>query len=216
MADAILFNNIPPTGLTAPIFTFEVNSGGQFSAPDRFILMGHKTAAGTLPFGREVAVYDQATVDGLAGPGSMLREMFRLANANAPALPIWLNAVPENGIAPVWTYTVGTLPGIGVGTVEICKERIDIAVTATDTPTTIAAALAAAINAYYNTLTNAMLPVTAMVVGAVLTITARHASAIMNEVDFYIPTMLSNNLFAKAGVLTLAQTTQGAGIPCRG
>ena len=214
MAGDVIFNNIPATGLTAPITTFEVNSGGQYDAPTRFILQGHKTAAGTLALNKPTAVYDQNTVDRYAGPGSMLREMFRIAQANAPALPIYIEAVGENGIVPIWTLTVGTLPGIGVGTVEICKERIDIAVQATDTPATVASALAGAINAYYNTLTDAMLPVTATVSGSnVVTITGRHASAIMNEVDFHAPTMLAGNLFAKLGVLTLAQTQQAAGAP---
>ena len=213
MADAVLFNNIPATGLTAPIATFEVNSGGQFDAPDRLILFGHKTAAGTLPYDQATVVYDQDTVDLYAGPGSMLREMFRIASANAPAFPLYLMAVAENGVAPVWTYTVGVLPGVGVGTIEICKERIDIVVGATDTPSTVAAAMAASINGYYDLLTDAMLPVTATASGAVVTITGRHASAIMNEIDFHVPTMLANNIFAFAGVLTLAQTVQGAGVP---
>jgi phage tail sheath gpL-like len=213
MAGDVLFNNIPATGLTAPIVTFEVNSGGQYDAPDRVIIQGHKTPAGTIALNKPTAVYDQDTVDRLAGPGSMLREMFRIAQQNAPALPIYIEAVGENGIAPVWTYTVGVLPNIGVGTVEICKERIDIAVQATDTPATVASALAGAIGSYYNTLTGAMLPVTATAAGNVVTVTGRHASAIMNEVDFHAPTMLANNLFAKPGVLTLAQTQQGAGTP---
>lgn len=213
MADAVLFNNIPATGLTAPIFTFEVNSGGQYDAPDRFILLGHKTAAGTLQLNKSTAVYDQDTVDRLCGPGSMLREEFRIASANAPAIPIYIVAVGESGVPGIWTYTVGTLPGVGVGTVEICKEEIDIAVAMTDTPSTVAAALAAAINGYYNTLTDAMLPITATVAGPVITMTSRHASAIMNEIDFHAPTMLANNLFAKPGVLTLAQTQQAAGTP---
>ena len=213
MAGDVLFNNIPATGLTAPIFTFEVNSGGQYDAPDRFILLGHKTAAGTLALNKAVQVYDQDTVDRYAGPGSMLREMFRIAQANAPALPIFIVPVGENGVAPVWTFTVGAISGVGIGTVEICKERIDIAVTLTDTPSTVAAALAAAINGFYDTLDSTMLPITATASGPVVTMTGRHASAIMNEIDFHVPTMLPNNLFAKAGALTLAQTVQGAGTP---
>lgn len=210
-ADGILFNTIPAAGLTAPIFTFEVNSGGQFDAPDRLVVLGHKTGAGTMPLNKAIPVYDQATVDGYAGPGSMLREMFRITAANAPAIPIYILAVGENGIAPVWTWTVGALSGIGVGTLEICGERIDIPVTATDTPSTIAAGIAAAVNAYYDPLTNTMLPVTAAASGAVVTVTGRHASAIMNEVDFFVPTLVAGNVFK--GVLTLAQTVQASGVP---
>jgi phage tail sheath gpL-like len=142
----------------------------------------------------------------------MLREMFRVAQANAPAIPIWIVGVADAGVAPVWQATVGTLSGVGVGTLEICGETIQITVGITDTPTTIAAAIAAAVNAYYNPLTKAMLPISASASSAVVTFTALHKGAIMEAIDFYVPPGASN-VFAQAGVWSLARTTAGSGNP---
>lgn len=211
-ADPVLFNYIPGSGLTAPIFSFEVNSGGQFEQIDRYILFGHVTASGTLPLNTPTPAYDQQTVDGYCGGGSMLREMFRVAQANAPAIPIWLVGVADLGVAPIWQATIGTLPGTGVGTLQICGETIQIVVGVTDTPSTIAAALAAAVNAYYNPLTHAMLPISATASSAVVTFTALHKGAIMEAIDFYVPPG-SSNVFAQPSVWGLARTTAGSGNP---
>jgi phage tail sheath gpL-like len=213
MADPISFNYIPGSGLTAPIFSFEVNSGGQYQQLDRFVLFGHCLSGAALAVNTPTPVADQNTVDSLCGGGSMLREMFRIAFANAPAAPFWIVNVAPAGTAPAWTLSVGSLPGIGVGTLQICGETIQINIGATDTPSTVAAAINAAINGYYNQLTDAMLPVTSTVSAAVVTATAVHPGAIMNEVNFFVPTNISNNLFASAGVLTIARTVTGSGTP---
>lgn len=210
----IVFNNIPGAGLSAPIFSFEVNSGGQYQQVDRFIIVGKKTAAGTMALNSPVPVFDQNTVDAFAGPGSQLREMFRICAQNAPAAPFWIMAIDDSSlVAATWTNTIGTLPGVGVGTFEIMGEQIQIPVGAADTPTTIAAAIAAAVNAYYNPLTGAMLPVTATSAAAVLTYTARNKGLEFNEVDFYVNSKLPNNIFAASGVWTLAAGTAGSGSP---
>jgi phage tail sheath gpL-like len=215
MADGIEFNYIPGSGLTEPIFSFEVNSGGQYSQIDRYVLFGHASSAGIMAPNVAIPVSSQDQADLQAGPGSMLREMFRIAQANAPAIPIWLVAVPAVGGAPVWTISVGSLPGVGVGVLEIEGEEIEITIGATDTPTTIAAAIAAAINAYYNALTFAMLPVTATSATNVVTVTARHVGQIMNAINFYVPTPadVANNLFNSAGVITIARSVDGSGNP---
>src|SRR5580700_8647529 len=119
------FNYIPGTGLTAPIFTFEVNSGGQFQDSTRLILIGHKTSAGTMALNTPTPVASQNDVDTFAGGGSMLREMFRVATANAPAQPIWIEAVADVGVAPVWTVTIAS-PTAGVGTFDVNGQRIQI------------------------------------------------------------------------------------------
>lgn len=213
MPDNILFNNIPGSGLSAPIFTFEVNSGGQYEDVDRLVLLGHITSAGLMALNTPTPVSDQNTADQMCGPGSMLREMFRISTANAPAQQIWLVGVADAGVAPAWTVTIGSLPGVGVGTFQICGESMQITIGATDTPSTIAAAVAAAINGYFNALTDAQLPVTASATGPVVTLTSVHKGAIMNAVDTYVPTNISNNLFASTGVWTLARTVSGSGVP---
>jgi phage tail sheath gpL-like len=215
MSDSpISFNNIP-SNLVGPIFTFEVNSGGQYEAIDRFIIIGHKTAAGSMALNQAIPVASQNQVDAYAGAGSHLREMYRIAAQNAPATPFWIMAIDDASLtAAVWSLTIGALPsGAGVGVFELCGEKIQIGISATDTPTTVAAAVAAAINAYWNPLTGAMLPVTATSALAVVTITARNKGAIFNETDVYVDPLIQGNIFAATGVWTLTQTTPGAGTP---
>ncbi|VFU07932.1 phage tail sheath subtilisin-like domain-containing protein [Methylocella tundrae] len=213
MTNGVIFQYIPGTGLAAPGQFFEVNSGGQYQPTTRIVLQGHATAAGSLALDTPTPVASQNDADAFAGPGSMLREMFRLAAANAPAQPIWIEAVADPGTPPAqWTLTVATLPAPGQGVIEICGRQIPIAVSTTDTTATVAASLGAAINAFYDTLTNAMLPLTATVATNVVTLLARHAGAIMNDVDIYNSTAPSNVLGA-TGVLTVAQPVLGTGTP---
>ena len=206
------FNQIPGSGLAAPIFAFEVNSGGQYETTTRMHLFGYKTAAGILASNTPTPVASQADADLLAGPGSMLREMFRVAVANAPAQPIWLTAIDDPGTAKAaWALTLGT-PVAGQGTLEICGLPLAFAVNSGDSATTVAANIAATINAFYDSLTGAMLPVTAAAATNVVTLTARHAGIVMNDVDIYSPPVPSN-AFSGAGILTIAQSVSGTGTP---
>ncbi len=207
------FNSIPGQGLTAPIFAFEVNSGGQYDSASRLVLLGHKTTAGSLADNTPSVVASQQEADALAGPGSMLREMYRIARANAPVQEIYVVPVPATGVAQVSSVTIASLPAAGgVGVFRVCGEEIAITIGAGDSATTIAAAVAAAISGYYNTLTAAMLPVTATSSAGVVTIAARHAGALGAEIAIEVPARIGN-VFAAANVWTLATVTPGSGIP---
>jgi phage tail sheath gpL-like len=213
MTDPVAFTSIPGSGLVAPTFAFEVNSGGSYGTTSRMILQGYITSAGSLALNTPTPCASQQQADALCGPGSMLREMYRVAQAIAPAQPIWLEAVADPGTTKAsWTITVGASPqpAPGAGYVVLCGKILQIAVLSTDTPTTIAANLAAAINGYYDSLTSAMLPVTATASAAIVTLTARHAGAIMNDFDYYVPPN-SWNVFS--GTLTYASVTAGTGTP---
>ena len=217
MTNGVIFNYIPGSGITAPGQFFEVNSGGQYQPVTRLVLQGFASAAGLIAANTPTPVASQNDADRLAGPGSMLREMYRLAAANAPAQPIWIEAVADPGTPKAqWTLTVATLPAPGQGTLNISGRTIQIAVSGTDTTATVAASLTAAINAYYDTLTNAMLPVVAVQGTAanvnVVTLTALHAGAIMNDLSIYNSPAASNVLGA-TGVLTIAQPVLGTGTP---
>jgi phage tail sheath gpL-like len=213
MASPILFNYIPGSGLVEPIQTFEVNSGGQYQQLDRFVMIGYKTSAGTQAFYTAVPVFSQQQADTLFGPGSQIREMYRVASRNAPALPVWLMAINDTGLtAATWTITITQPTGTGVGTIAIAGQTLQVPIGSTDTPTTIATALDNLINGYYNSLTGAMLPITGVSSAGVITATARNKGAFMNELDFYIPPIVGN-LFAQSGVVTIAAGTAGAGTP---
>ncbi|GGG48108.1 phage tail sheath subtilisin-like domain-containing protein [Chelatococcus composti] len=211
---SIGFNFIPGSGLVAPLFAFEVNSAGWYDSVSRLVLFGHKTSGGSLADNTPSVVTSLSEADALAGPGSMLREMYRIAAANAPAQEIWIVPVPETGTAPTWTLTVGSPPATGgVGIIDICGERLSVTIAPGDAAADVAAALAAAINGYYNDLTGAMLPVTASAASEVVTVTSRHKGAIMAEVDIFVPTTVSGNFFATSGALTVATGTAAAGTP---
>lgn len=218
-SDAIGFNYIPGAGLVAPLFAFEVNSGGQAGQVNRFIIFGHASAAaltaGTILPNTPVPVASQQQVDGMAGTGSMLREMYRITAQNAPVLPTWIVAIPEVGTKAAWTLTLTEWVGNGVAAVKIAGQMIQVTVGPADTPTTIAAALAAAVNAYYNSLTSAQLQVTATAALGVLTLTHMHAGILFNDLDIYIPApnVVTGNVLSQTGICTVAQSVVGAGVP---
>jgi phage tail sheath gpL-like len=212
MSTGIGFNYIPGSGLTAPIFSFEVNSGGQFQDVNCFIIVGHKLSAGTLAVNTPTPVASQNDADVLTGAGSMLREQYRIASQNSPAVPIWLVATAETGVAGVWTITINSVPGVGSGWLDIGGERLQFAFSASDTPTTIATAIAAAINAYWDPLTGTMLQVTATSSAGVVTVTSRHAGALFDDLVIVAP-VFSANLLAGSGVVTIAHGTAGTGTP---
>ena len=206
-----LFNTIPGN-IVAPIFTFEVNSGGQFENSARLLLIGHKTAAGNAALDAPVVCSSTLEARQLFGPGSMLDDMVRLARKNAPAQEIWCLPATESGTAEVRTVTVDTVPaGGGQGVIEIAGEPINITIAAGDTKNAVAAALGAAISGYYNPLNEASLPFTCSVANAVLTLTARHKGTVLSDIDIHIPVLTGANAFS--GNLTIATTTPGAGSP---
>ncbi|NEK55226.1 hypothetical protein GUK36_38990, partial [Rhizobium leguminosarum] len=60
-----------PAALTAPIFTFDVQSGGQFQNETRMILLGHGLAGGTLAEGQISICNNRTDARVLCGAGSM-------------------------------------------------------------------------------------------------------------------------------------------------
>ncbi|NLS02320.1 hypothetical protein HGP14_02910 [Rhizobium sp. P32RR-XVIII] len=201
-----------PANLTAPIFTFDVQSGGNFEAETRFIVLGHGLPAGTLPEGGIALCNTKHDARLLVGAGSMLESMFLAARRNAPTQEIWIGRVADTGTAEIRTITVGTVPADGgQGVLQIAGETISIEIAAGATANAVASAIAAAINGYYNSLKGYSLPFTATVSTNVVTITARHKGTYAAGIDIYIPVLDAINAFN--GVLTFATATPGAGVP---
>lgn len=206
----VLFNFIPGSGLVAPGTFFEVNSGGQYESKSRALLLGQKSSAGSLADNTLTLCSTLEEAGALAGVGSVLYEMFRVARRNAPVQEIWIAAIPVSGTAAQKTITVGTLPVAGgTGTVEIAGRKISLAVAASEAAATTATNLAAAINAYVDPLTLAYLPFTAAAATNVVTLTARHAGTLPNEAELYADAGIVGNIFA--GNLTFADTVAGTG-----
>lgn len=207
---ATLFNFIPGSGLIAPGTFFEVNSGGQYESQSFGVIIGHKSAAGSLADNALTLCSTIGEASALAGPGSQLYEMFRVARRAAPVLPIYIAAIPVIGTLGQWTITVGALAAAaGDGVIEIAGRKIKVAKAAGETAAQTATALAAAIDAFVDPLTLAYLPVTAAASTNVVTLTARHAGTTTNELEVYADPNLSGNAYG-AG-LTIAQSVPATG-----
>lgn len=203
----VAFNAIPGN-ILVPFWYAEINSGGSpYQGQARLLLVGQKLAAGTAAAGVPVGPVQSAReAAALFGAGSMLEQMYVMARKNAPFQPIWVLPLADPaGAKATCTITVSAAPGIaGVGVVHVLGRRLAIPVLSTDTVTTIAAALAAAINA-------AGLPVTAASAAGVVTLTARHFGTVSNGLDVWVST-------AEPNVLTAANTAVtamagGTGVP---
>lgn len=205
-------SNIPGT-LVAPLFAFDIQSGGNFENESRLLLIGHATSAGSMTDDSLAACPSFTDARLLAGAGSMLESMFLKARANAPAQEIWVANVAETGTAEIRTITVDSVPAAGgQGVIEIAGETLLISIAAGDTADTVAAAISAAINAYFNRFTKKSLPFTASATTDTVTLTARHKGAYASDIDIHVPA-LANAANAFDGNLTLATTTAGAGTP---
>lgn len=209
------FNTIPGN-IVAPIFSFEINSGGQFENASRVLAIGHRIAAGAAADNVPVPCYSTMEGRRLAGAGSMLDDMVRKHFANAPAQELWVLPVPATGTAAVWTVSVDSvLSGGGQGVIEIAGRSVAVTYAAGDAATAVATALAAAVNNFYDPLSEASLPVTAAVGGEghedEVVLTARHAGLAGNEIDVHVPVLAGGNAFA--GKLTITATTAGSGSP---
>jgi phage tail sheath gpL-like len=201
-----------PADLVGPIFTFDVQSGGNFQSETRAIIFGHGLDAGTLGEGEIAVCSSRSDARALVGAGSMLESMFLDLLANAPAQEIWLGRVAETGTAEIRTITVGTVPAAGgQGVLEIMGEPVTVEIAAGTSANDVATALAAAINTYYNRFTGHSLPFTATAATNVVTITARHEGTYATEIDIHVPVLDRVNAFA--GLFTFATTTAGAGVP---
>lgn len=209
---SIQFNQIPGSGLVAPLFAFEINAAGEGEQPSRAVILGHKAAAGSMAETTRFTVGSREEVLALAGAGSQLYEMARIARVAAPAAEIHAVAVAEAGTAPVWSVTVNAVPATGgQATLEIAGRHVSTTLAPGGTAADLAASLAAAINAYVEPLTLAYLPVTASVAGAVVTLTGRHKGALFSETEIGAFSTVPGNILADR--ITVAVVTAAGGVP---
>lgn len=205
------FNQIPVT-LVAPIVTFEVNSGGQFENRSRLLLIGHANADAVIANGVPTVCPSIGEARRLAGAGSMLDDMVRMARRNAPAQEIWILAVDDSdGTKGSRTISVDTVPGAGQGVLQIAGEAVQVKVASGDAKADVATAIAGAVNGYFNALTGASLPFTAIAETDTVTLTPRHAGAIMEGIDIDVPALGGANAFS--GKVSIAAATNGTGDP---
>ena len=149
--------------------------------PRRLLLVGHKLAAGTAVVNAITTVSTETDAITLFGEGSLAIGMWRAAKANADlGLPIDVICIAEGGAAVKASSIVaigGAASVAGELMLYVGGQCISVGVLTTDTPTTIAAKLAAAINAAPK------LPVTAVAALANCTVTARWGGPTGNDIS---------------------------------
>lgn len=211
---AISFDKIPSNIRTPGVFT-EVNNsqavrGAQLIAM-RMLLLGQKLAAGTAAALTALRITSVEQARTAFGAGSMLAGMVEAALAQNSTNELWVMPIADNGsgVAAAGSVSFGGAPTqAGTLNLYIAGRRVQIGVATTDTPASLATALAAAITADTN------LPVTAAVDGTTaskVNITARNKGEAGNGIDVRV------NYFGEATPAGLAVTivamAAGAGNP---
>lgn len=208
----VLFNNIPGN-IRVPLFYAEFQPGGTpYQQNARLLLVGQKLSGGAATANTPILVRDGAAA-ALFGAHSMLAVMCQIARKNAPLQEIWALPLADDGsgVAATGTITVSapSLTQATTLTIYIAGRRIRIPVLTSDSRTTVATALTAAINAQPG------LPLTAAVNGTTayqIDLTARHKGTLGNVVE------IEKGVYAEDGplastLLTIVGMANGAADP---
>lgn len=210
---AISFNQIPVNLLTPGQYVEFDNSraiGGLVPVPQKILLIAPKLAAGTAAADVPFQLGNEA--DGIAqlGRGSigaaMVSALFRVTDT----IETWVLPIADSGagVQATGSIAVSGAP-IEAGTLNlyVAGRRVQAAVTLADTPTTIAAALAAAINA------DAELPVTASSALGTVTVTSRHKGGLGNDIDLRVNYFPLSEKTPSGLVLAITAMAGGTGDP---
>lgn len=186
---------------------FEPSGQQLISLPLRIVAVGIGGSGATSPVESPVQVLDETDADLKAGASSelamMLRKMFEQCAIEGGKPEIWACRIAAPaGVATANTITV-TGPATASGTLvlRVAGRTINVGVSNGDSATTVAAAIKAAIDVAAKTL-----PLTAAVVGAVVTTTHGHVGVTGNDVA-----IATQSGIAGVGVAH-AQSVAGTGI----
>jgi phage tail sheath gpL-like len=218
----VSFNRMPTT-LRAPLFYAEVNAGVNYYAGNsRHLVIGNKLSGGSATAAVPIIV-QTSNIESLFGAGSMIVDMIRTARRNNPIGEIWALPLSDaaGAAAAVGKIALSGTPTPGSFTAYIIGRRykVTVPVTSVDTPTTIAAALAAKVNAGYIDASGQgrLYPVTAAVgtgtPDPVTTVifTARNKGPLGNNISLDIS--LVGDEGPNAALATVTAMTGGSGAP---
>jgi len=174
--------NLLPASLRLPGVYIEIDNSLAAQAEMEFkvLVVGQRLAAGTVAQGVPTRITNEAQAEEYFGRGSMLAEQLKAMKAVDRFMETWAIALDDNGAGAfaAGTVTIGGAPTeSGTLNLYVAGKRVQTAITAAQTPTQIATALAAAINA------DTSLPVTAASAIGVVTLTARHKGEAGNALD---------------------------------
>ena len=189
--------------IPGPNTQIDPSQAGTPVSPKWILLVGHPTAASNVPPNKAVAW------------GSMLARMFAIFFAGVTSVPIYCLPVPAPaaGVAATGAITVTAAPTVaGTYPLYIAGQKVQIGIVSADTTATVAAKIAAAINAA------ADLPVTASAAAAVVTLTCKWAGLTGNDInvqDCYLGRYGGEQLPAGLAVTypTGGQLSGGTGTP---
>lgn len=143
----------------------------------RTLIIGQKTAAGSLAALTLTDVFSDVEAAAYCGQGSQVHRMVRAALTANPYANLSVVALDDvaGGTLASWPVTVAGAPtAAGAFALALNDTVVPVNVAVTDTPTTVAAALVAAITA------QPKLPFTAANVAGVLTLTAKNKGTVAN------------------------------------
>jgi phage tail sheath gpL-like len=183
MSGSITFDQIPANWRVPGTYVEvrpDYSNAGLAEFPTRVLLIVQKLAAGTAPVDRTFRITRVSDAIGLFGQGSVghhMVEAFLAANPTADLHAMCLADV-GGGTQATRTVTITGNPTVaGVAALYVAGRRVTANVTTASTPTTVAAALVAAVTA------DPDMPVTAANTAGVITLTARHRGEVGNEID---------------------------------
>jgi phage tail sheath gpL-like len=182
----ISFANIP-SNIKVPLYWVEVDPSmaGLSTVNLKALLVGTMLSTGDAVHDVAMPIGSQAQADKHFGAGSMLSRMFQAYFSNNFANEVWALplAEPTAGTAATGTITI-TTPPTAAGTIHlyIAGSHVPVNVASTDTATTIASAIASAINTYADTIGNVALPVTAVAATGTVTLTSHFKGVSGNEI----------------------------------
>lgn len=209
---SISFNAIP-TSLRVPFFAAEFDSsraaGGPAILAYRALIIGQKTSAGAATANTLVRVTSEAQAITQGGRGSMLHRQARAWFKNNKQTELWLGVLADNGagVAATKTLTV-TGPATATGTLHLYVggDYCPVAVTSGDAQNAIAAAIEAALDLLLD------LPVIASVSTNVVTLTARNAGTIGQDLNVRLNYQFGEETPAGVSV-AIANVTSGVTNP---
>lgn len=207
----ISFNEVPANhripGFYAEIDSSRAIQGAQLK-PYRALLIGQKLSGGTVAELVPTRITSAAQASAYFGVGSMLHGMAEAYFAGNQFTETWAVAIDDAAGA---TASEGTLaftgPATAAGTVflMVAGRRITVGVASGATATAVGAAVAAAITARTD------LPVTAAADTGTVTVTAKNAGAIGDEIDLRLNYFTGEALPAGLGC-TVTPMGSGAGV----
>lgn len=185
---AVAFTVIPSSQKHPGVF-IESQAIPQPGAADRpSLLFGQRLASGTTAANTLVQVADAADADARFGIGSMLAQMCAAYFKNDPnPRPLYAMPVADpGGLAATRVLNI-TGPATANGTLHlyVAGQHVPITVTDGDAAGTIATAIQTALGVNEAAAVNlgSRVPVTAAAVAAAVTLTARHAGLLGNQID---------------------------------